>query len=368
MKKIFCTLLLVAALASWSVAQTATTNATNDNVTIKSGPTVDTSDHSATIRWSTDDLAATVVKYGADKNNLNKESRISGGARDHKVTLSELQPNTTYFYAIMTQDGQTRTSGQFTTKGAATATTSTTTKAATSGSTTASSGAADDVKIVQGPELRNFNGSTATLFWVTNNVAASDVRYGADPNKLDQRAYEAGGAREHSLQLTNLQAGRTYYFEILRRNSTVRQTGSFQLPNMSGQMTASSMATHPAIPVQMGPFGANVGTATSGAIQITNGPVVEYVSDNTAVVAWATNMKASSIVRYGTTPWALNQEAQGSWGDTMHRVTISNLQANTRYFFRVESSPAEGTGTVARSQTSIFQTVAPGAQARGTRR
>ncbi len=116
-------------------------------------------------------------------------------------------------------------------------------------------------------------------------------------------------------------------------------------------------------------FGAwAVAQASSQALQITHGPVVESVSDTTAIVAWSTNQPSSSTVQYGTSWLALNQTAQAPWGQTTHRVTINNLKPNTKYYFRVQSAQAEGTGQQARSQFGTFQTGAPGQAAQAPRR
>src|SRR3954466_11850407 len=225
MKRTILTLAALLALAPWTLAQSNNTQAgtqknTGDNVRVTSGPNVvSTTENSATIRWKTDDLASTNAKDGSDPSNMGQTEKHSGGARDHNVVLSGLQPGTTYYFAIMTNDGDVRQQGQFTTKGTSANNNSSNNSSNTSASNTSNNSgsmtttAGDTVQITMGPEIRNFNGSTATLYWETNKVAANDVRYGLDANNLDQRAFERGGSRQHTADLSNLQPGRTYYFE-----------------------------------------------------------------------------------------------------------------------------------------------------------
>ena len=97
-------------------------------------------------------------------------------------------------------------------------------------------------------------------------------------------------------------------------------------------------------------------------LQISKGPVLEMVGDNSAVIAWSTNVAGSTVLKYGTDPNNLTQTAQAPWGETTHRVTLSGLQPNTTYYFQVESGQAQGTGTGALSKVDSFQTVAQGAQ------
>src|SRR5438445_10086716 len=114
MKKLILTAAALLALAPWTLAQSNNTHAgrqnnTGDAVRITSGPNVvSTTNNSATIRWQTDDLASTNVKYGTDPNNMSQVQKHSGGARDHNVVLSGLQPGTTYYFAVMTNDGDVR--------------------------------------------------------------------------------------------------------------------------------------------------------------------------------------------------------------------------------------------------------------------
>ena len=366
---ILLTLTLAFGLA---LAQTGTQAA--DDVQITRQPTVNAQDHSAEISWGTDNLAATYVKYGTDRSNLDKESRHSGGSRDHRVVLSELQPGTTYFYQILTNDGKVRHEGQFTTKGTQSATGSAST--GTSGSGTQSGAVNDDVRIVEGPTAGVASANSVELRWKTNNVAATDVKYGTDQNKPDQRAYTAGGAREHTARLDNLQSGQTYYFQILTRDGSVRHQGSFTFqPNQTAQIqsqpvttttaqtgTTSSTSSTQSNTGVLGTIRDAVQGRAGAGVNITNGPVVEYVDDSRAIIVWKTDNNSSSTLRYGTDARSMNQTASGSWGDR-HRVEISGLQPNTTYFFQVESATQQGTGNAARQQSS-FRTVAPGATAR----
>ncbi len=100
----------------------------------------------------------------------------------------------------------------------------------------------------------------------------------------------------------------------------------------------------------------------SQAVRITNGPVVESVSSNSASIAWSTNTGGSSIVKYGTSPTALNQQEQEPYheGHGTHRVKINNLQPGTTYYYQVISGHGQGTGTEATSQIGQFTTSGQG--------
>jgi purple acid phosphatase-like protein len=97
--------------------------------------------------------------------------------------------------------------------------------------------------------------------------------------------------------------------------------------------------------------------ATAGnAVQITNGPVVENVTDTTAEIAWSTNVNAGTTLHYGADAGHLDLTAGMPWGGLTHRVTLKDLKPNTTYYFRAESSQGQGSGTQAQTEQSSFQT------------
>ena len=186
---------------------------------------------------------------------------------------------------------------------------------------------------------------TAKVVWKTDDIAATDVKYGTDANNPAQRAYKAGGSRDHEADLKNLQAGQTYYFQILRRDGSVRTTGQFQYQPQAAAATP-------------GPSG----QPQASAVQISQGPWLDTVSSDNVIITWKTNAPASSVVRYGTDRGSLDKMAFGNWG-TDHSVTIRGLKPSGTYYFQVESSPGLGQ-TAAKGDVGAFQTVPVGAQAK----
>jgi Purple acid Phosphatase, N-terminal domain/Repeat of unknown function (DUF5648) len=85
------------------------------------------------------------------------------------------------------------------------------------------------VRIVRGPDIVNVTDDSATINWTTNFSGANHVRYRvAGSNDQWQSAYHQGGGTNHSLQLTGLQPGRTYEWQILTRDGDLRTSGQFQ--------------------------------------------------------------------------------------------------------------------------------------------
>jgi hypothetical protein len=119
-----------AVLAVWFAARGAA--AQQASLSITGGPAVTAiTQDSAVIRWTTGEASTTVVRFGATaamSESQRKVVIVPGAAEEeafeisHSLTLQELKPATTYYYAVESaaQDGRTASSAQstFTTAGA----------------------------------------------------------------------------------------------------------------------------------------------------------------------------------------------------------------------------------------------------------
>src|SRR5215469_5103380 len=91
-------------------------------------------------------------------------------------------------------------------------------------------------------------------------------------------------------------------------------------------------------------------------VEIIHGPVVESITDTTAVIAWSTNVNAGTLLHYGTDVNHLDQSASMPWGGLTHRVNLKDLKPDTKYYFKAESPKGQGTGTSATAPPSSFRT------------
>jgi len=119
-----------------------------------------------------------------------------------------------------------------------------------------------NIKITQGPTISNITGNSATMHWTTDKTAANHVKYRPAGSGSWQSAYDAGGSKDHSVQLTGLQPGKTYEWQILTRDGDVRTSGQFQSAATANgtapDVNASSGGGNPATP----------GAATGGKVPI----------------------------------------------------------------------------------------------------
>lgn len=198
------------------------------------------------------------------------------------------------------------------------------------------------VKIIHGPVVESAKPTTATIAWSTNVKASTILKYGTNPNSLNQSAEARWGQVTHRVYLRGLKPGTTYYYKV--ESTQALGTGSQTLSGVEQFRTEG------------GASASGAGAAKAANVKLTHGPVVEGTSSKGATIAWSTNVPASSILKYGTQPQNLGQTAEVRWGGVTHRVNLRNLQPGTTYYYQVESTQAQGTGSHAVSGLEQFRT------------
>ncbi|HET9838482.1 MAG TPA: fibronectin type III domain-containing protein [Candidatus Angelobacter sp.] len=115
------------------------------------------------------------------------------------------------------------------------------------------------VQITSGPNITNVTPTGATINWTTNSAGANHVRYRiAGSNDQWQSAYHAGGGTSHSLQLSGLQPGKTYEWQILTRDGDLRTAGQFQTPTSGTAPDVNATSTAPAAAPSTGSSSPNI--------------------------------------------------------------------------------------------------------------
>lgn len=70
---------------------------------------------------------------------------------------------------------------------------------------------------------------------------------------------------------------------------------------------------------------------------LTRGPYLQKPMTTGIVLRWRTDVASDSRVWYGPAPGSLNQSADNPASTTEHTVTLSGLNPDTRYYYRIES-------------------------------
>lgn len=180
-----------------------------------------------------------------------------------------------------------------------------------------------NVQITQGPTISNITGNTASIHWTTDKNAANHVKYRVAGSGNWQSAFHAGGSRDHSLQLTGLQPGQTYEWQILTRDGDVRTSGQFQT-------AATANGTAPDVNASSS---GNAGTPGTTGTKV---PLYRFVSTNSDEHTFSTSTSAESGFRQeGIAGYVMQSQAPGT-------IPIYALKSGNDQI--LSTSPSEGAG------------------------
>lgn len=102
-------------------------------------------------------------------------------------------------------------------------------------------------------------------------------------------------------------------------------------------------------------------------VAITQGPEVESFRNNEVIIRWTSNNPGGSdehfgVVHYGKTPGDLSQTAKShirlnqQHSSTVFRVRVENVEPHTTYYYKVDSTDAQGTSDGVSSPVGTFKT------------
>jgi Purple acid Phosphatase, N-terminal domain len=108
-------------------------------------------------------------------------------------------------------------------------------------------------------------------------------------------------------------------------------------------------------------------TKKAASVRIISGPEMERTDPDFAIIRWTSNNPGGSpvhygVVHYGTNPKHLDQTAKSPirlnpyHEQTVFRVRMEALQANTTYYYMVDSMESNGTSDGVKSPVRKFST------------
>ena len=215
------------------------------------------------------------------------EHRTYDNSTPYQVTLSPLQPNTTY----KVQAGAFRHPSTY-----------------QSDAFTFFVGIA-----ITNLAITNQSSTTATVEWNTNLPATSVVLYGTNESNL-VFSKTSGSGTFHQVNLTSLASGATYY---LRAKSVALADAT--LVGLSGTLSFQAQL--------------RIFQLTRSATQIAGSYDVTF--------KWSTNFNGTSVVRWGPTHTLSSTPATGASGFS-HRVVLTGLPSNSSYLWQAYSQMVAG--------------------------
>lgn len=316
-----------AAASSPSATSSIALDANAPNIAVITIAPVATS--SATVNWTTDEVANGEVEYGLTASYGQTNNLDTAFSLNHSINLVGLAPNTEYHYRIKSGDeigNQAVTSDNvFTTEALA----------AVSGQI-GSSPAIPVIGsvIISGIEPASVGTSTVTIAWTTDLPSDSQLEYG-DSSLLGQTTtLNAALTTSHSATLAGLSPNTNYYFKVKSK------------PAGASVATVSSLydfntlsITTPSIPP------ANIVSVSAGT-----------AGTSTITIAVTADKPTTAQVEYGITTEYGQTSAFDVNSQTSHTLSLVGLVSNTTYQYRVKIIDAAANITY--SENAAFTTVA----------
>ena len=260
----------------------------------------------ATISWTTDKLATSLVEYnGVWYGNLQY-------AMAHTVTLPvTLQENTPLSYTIRSRDIYGNKSEE-------------------QRSLVTAPVATDSFQITENPTVNQLVRG-ATITWQTNKAASSYVEWGTEQTAEDKPIYnridgsrqliaDSGGVFAHSVTLANELVPSTMYYYRVR-----------SVDGMGNEVISSAQV-----------FTTLSETTPDTQVPTINNITVRGVGKNSFLVEWTTSEAANSTVEYSKDTPTYNLSRAVPRFRTSHAVEVSGIESGTLYYFRVRSQDPSG--------------------------
>ncbi len=172
--------------------------------------------------------------------------------------------------------------------------------------------------------------NSVTITWNTDEPATSRVEYGENLSYGSQTALDPALVISHSVVVNGLDAWTTYHYRVKSNDGAGNQ----------------------------GISGDNVFTTDDTTDPVISDIQVIDIGDNGATITWTTDEPATSRVDYGETA-AYGSNVQDPTLVTSHSMSITGLESNTTYHFRVRS--VDENSNLAQSADDTFQTTDSGA-------
>jgi len=170
--------------------------------------------------------------------------------------------------------------------------------------------------------------NSLTITWDTDVESDSFVGYSIDYNMINPIPIETGqndSVVNHSVTVNNLIQGTRYYFYVKSGAAKDNNLGEFYSDITTSDATAPNIAA-----------------------------VTSEAKRNTAVIVWQTNEAADSKILLGIATGTYDQVIDDGVFTNYHVISLSNLAAATKYYFKVVSS--DSNGNAATSSEYIFTT------------
>jgi phosphodiesterase/alkaline phosphatase D-like protein len=268
-------------------------------------------DTEVVIVWQTNEPATGSVQFDTstaifEDEDAGETASSAIATKKHEITLTNLEPNKTYYYKISVTDlsgnGPTVNPGQL------------------SFATKAQADTSPPV-IFSLPVALGITTTSAIISWGADEPHSALVKYspaaaGKQAGGSEIEVEDIERSRKHAVNIS-VEPGTSYNFEVVTTdgdgNTGQGSTGSF--------VTLSEADTNPP--------------------RIVRGPVVRNITASSATIDWVTDEPADSKVSFGLTT-DYSETIEDATGTRVHSITLTELDAKTEYHYAVGSADLSG--------------------------
>jgi methionine-rich copper-binding protein CopC len=266
-------------------------------------------DGTASLAWRTSEPATSEAVFGTAAESVGDTSIEAGASREHTITLDALRPDTTYYYRLRSRDlsGRHATWPPVSQEPLAFRTPARDRKPP----------AVSAVKVLPLPD------GTATVTWATSEPATSAVSFGTAAGGLGQRRFDDRLARRHTIVLTGLKPGQTYWYQVESTDG------------------AGNKATAPSLPQRFLSAGAGVADHTTATFRM--GSRAGVVADAPSATSTGQLALAAGRSRGRYVSRVLAAGTMVTWDRAVWQASTPNGAA-VRVYVRTGSTAAPGRG------------------------
>lgn len=171
--------------------------------------------------------------------------------------------------------------------------------------------------ITSAPAVIDVTDSSAIVLWTTNEPATSDITF--NDGTLWRIVNNDTLVTQHSSQLTGLKANTNYTLQVSSKDS------SGNGPTISQRIQFKTKATPDTTPPLF------IGR-----------PLIQDLTDTSAIISWQTDESASTILRIGTQSNLLNRTEISPNFSTNHQLALTGLKPSTTYYYSAQSADLAG--------------------------
>ncbi|MBT3362751.1 MAG: hypothetical protein HN929_03180 [Chloroflexi bacterium] len=166
---------------------------------------------------------------------------------------------------------------------------------------------------ISGVSATSYSDSEATIIWSTTVASSSQVEYGLTTDYGSRSTLDSTMKLDHTVDLVDLDANTTYHYCVISKEEEDKQT-------ISDDYTFTTPTT----------------TEVIETLTISNCAATD-IDTTTAVIEWDTNLASTSLVEYGTTDSYDTTTTFDTTLETAHSVSLTGLEIETTYHYRVKS-------------------------------